>query len=85
MGPTNIPVLDADTNDTASTTLAHNESIYDLNCQQCDYKASQQSHIRQHMQNVHEGLKYDCTSCDYKNRDKSNLKRHIANAHLGVT
>ena len=37
---------------------------YDLNCQQCDYKASCQSHMRKHVKNAHEGFKYDCNSCD---------------------
>ena len=54
-------------------------------CDQCDYQTSSPSHLRQHTQNVHEGLKYDCTSCDYKSGDKSNLKRHIEKNHLGVT
>ena len=39
--------------------------------------SSYQSHIRQRVKNVHEGVKYDCTSCDYKSGDKGNLNRHI--------
>ena len=48
---------------------------YDLNCQQCDYKVLCQSHMRKHVKNVHEGLKYDCTSCDYNSGDR--LERSI--------
>ena len=39
----------------------------------CDYKASCQSHMRQHVKNVHEGFKYDCTSCNKNSGDKGNL------------
>ena len=68
-----------------SSVIAVNDDSFALNCQQCDYKASRQSHIRQHVLNVHKGFKYDCTQCDYKSGDKSNLKRHIEKEHLGIT
>ena len=46
----------------ASSVIAASGSSYDLNFQQCDYKSSCQSHMRQRVKNVHEGFKYDCTS-----------------------
>ena len=51
----------------ASSVIAASSSSYNLNCQQCDYKSSCQSHMRQRVKNVHERFKYDCTSCDYNN------------------
>ena len=66
----------------ASSVIAASGSSYDLNCQQCDYKFSCQSHMRQCVKNVHEGFKYDCTSCDYKSGDNGNLNRHIQNKHF---
>ena len=77
----NIQESNADKEQETTSVVAE----YGLDCQQCDYKASYHSHMRQHVQNVHEGVKYDCANCDYKNGDKSNLKRHIEKAHLGVT
>ena len=53
-------------------------------CDQCDYQTSSPSHLRQHTQNVHEGLKYDCTICDFRYSDKSNLKRHLNTKHKGL-
>ena len=41
--------------------------------------------MRQHVTNVHEGIKYDCTSCDYKSGDKCNLNRHIQRKHFVIT
>ena len=67
--------------------LARNikNSSEDLACDQCDYDAGSFANLRQHKQNVHEGLKYDCTSCDFKTGDKGNLKKHVQKDHLGVT
>ena len=76
---------DSDSKNEPNRIIALNDSINALNCQQCDYKASNKSHMRQHVQNVHKGLKYDCTNCDYKSGDKSNLNRHMNKYHLGVT
>ena len=68
----------------ASSVIAASGSSYDLNCQQCDYKSSCQSHMRQRVKNVHEGFKYDCTSCDYKSGDNGNLNRQIQNKHFVI-
>ena len=79
-----ISVSDTDKEkDTTSLTAVY--SFKGSNCQECDYIGSWPSHMKQHMQNVHGGLKYDCANCDYKSGDKSNLKRHIEKIHLGVT
>ena len=76
----------------ASSVIAASGSSYDLNCQQCDYKSSCQSHMRQRVKNVHEGFKYDCTSCDYNSGDRlersiyqRNIYLYTMGSHLNVT
>ena len=69
----------------SSEIVALKDSSRASKCNQCDYQTSKGSHLRQHQQNVHEGMKYSCTSCDYKSGKKSNLQRHIEKDHLGVS
>ena len=54
-------------------------------CQFCDYRPANRRHLKQHVRNVHQGLKYVCMHCDYKTGDKSNLKKHIEKIHMGIT
>ena len=54
-------------------------------CPFCDYRPANRSNIKQHIKNVHQGLKYECSHCDFKSGDKSNLKKHIEKYHLGIT
>ena len=68
----------------SSEIVAFEDSSKAFKCNKCDYQTYKGSHLRQHKQNVHEGLKYNCTSCEYKSGDKSNLKRHFEKDHLGV-
>ena len=35
-------------------------------CQFCDYRPAYKSHLKQHVKNVHQGLKYECSHCDFK-------------------
>ena len=79
-----ISVSDTD-QEKETTSLTAVNSFNGLKCQQCNYIGSCPSHLKQHMQYVHEGLKFDCANCDYKSGDKSNLKRHIEKNHLGIT
>ena len=65
-----------------SCVIAVSGYSYDLNCQQCDYKASCQSHMRKHVKNVHEGLKYDCTSCGHNSGDRLERSIHQRNIYL---
>ena len=44
-------------------------------CPFCDYRPANRSNIKQHVKNVHQGLKYECSHCDFKSGDKSNLKK----------
>ena len=56
-----------------------------IQCPFCDYKPANTGKIKPHVENVHQGLKYNCTKCDYKDGDKSNLKKHMERVHFGVT
>ena len=53
-------------------------------CPFCDYRPANRSNIKQHIKNVHQGLKYECSHCDFKSGDKSNLKKHILTHQKGV-
>ena len=33
---------------------------------QCNHKATKQSNLKEHIESVHEGVKYPCSQCDYK-------------------
>ena len=55
-------------------------------------QTSCQSHMKKHMKNVHEGLKYDCTSSDYNSGDRlersiyqRNIYLYTMGSHLNVT
>ena len=50
-------------------------------CNQCDYKAVRQTHMRIHQQSVHEGIKYKCNQCEYQATQRSNLKKHQQSKH----
>lgn len=40
----------------------------------CDYQATQQFCLKQHMKTKHEGVRYDCNMCDYQATQKSALR-----------
>jgi uncharacterized Zn-finger protein len=42
------------------------------------------SDLKQHMDGVHLGVKFDCLECDYKATEKSHLTRHINSIHRGI-
>ena len=54
-------------------------------CENCQYKTSHLSHLKQHKAAIHEGVRYSCDSCDYKSTHPSNLKKHKESIHEGVT
>ena len=45
-------------------------------CNQCNYKATQQSNLKTHKQSKHEGVKYSCDECEYQEGFQSALKTH---------
>ena len=50
----------------------------------CDYQATTQSYLKQHIQSKHEGVKYPCNHCDYKFTSQGSLTRHIQSVHEGI-
>ena len=52
-------------------------------CNQCDYKAKRQSHLKRHIQSKHEGIKYPCNQCVSHFVDRKGLQKHIAK-HAGL-
>ena len=71
---TNVKTIAAEPN---NLEILRNEG----QCQFCDYRPANRGNIKQHVENVHQGLKYECTHCEFKSGDKSNLKRHIEKNH----
>ncbi|KAL3271180.1 hypothetical protein HHI36_021677 [Cryptolaemus montrouzieri] len=54
-------------------------------CTECDYEALRKSHLKDHVNSVHLGIKnYKCNQCDYQASRKSHLKVHVNNIHLGI-
>ena len=52
-----------------------------FHCHHCDYQATDKHHLIQHIQSLHEGIKYPCPHCDYQARAKPALKKHILGKH----
>jgi len=55
-----------------------------FNCSKCDYKCKYNSHMKQHLWQVHyigEGKIFKCNECDYECKSNSSLKRHLWHVH----
>ena len=55
-----------------------------FSCDQCGHKVGQEKSLLEHIQAIHEGVKFHCPLCDSKFRDKSYIKKHIQSKHLGI-
>ena len=64
------------------TKFKHEGVYYD--CNQCDYQATTQGNLTQHIHSKHEGVKYACNQCDKQFTQQSNLRTHIQSIHEGV-
>ena len=54
-------------------------------CQECDYKKHQNSHLKEHIQSKHGGVKHPCQECDFPSIIlKSSLGKHIQSVHKGI-
>ncbi|KAL3273507.1 hypothetical protein HHI36_014947 [Cryptolaemus montrouzieri] len=53
-------------------------------CNLCDYQTFYKHHLTDHMNRVHNGIKYKCTQCDYQAKRKDYIKEHIESVHLGI-
>ena len=40
--------------------------------------------VYNHIQSVHDGVKYPCTQCEYQASEKPNLYRHMNSIHHGI-
>ena len=58
----------------------HNESEH-KQCPQCKYEARVPSHLRSHIEEVHENFKFQCLLCDYQNYRRSQMRKHLALTH----
>ena len=52
-----------------------------LSCESCNYKTTDRSNLKKHVQSIHEGKKEHCNECLYAASSKGNLKKHITNKH----
>ena len=50
-------------------------------CSQCGKHYASQYGLRNHIEIVHEGVKYACNQCDYQASQQGNLKNHIQSKH----
>ena len=55
-----------------------------LNCDQCNFRATNKGNLTAHMKSKHEGIKYPCAQCDYEAKWKGNLSAHIRSHHKGL-
>ena len=53
----------------------------EYNCEKCDYKTKQRSHLVSHTKAMHEGIKFPCDKCDYKAGYNHHLNLHKRRKH----
>ena len=46
-----------------------------------DLEANFAGHLKEHVESIHEGVRYSCDQCDYRATTKGNLKRHEMSKH----
>jgi len=55
----------------------------DFECMECPFATSTEVYLKNHMTNVHAGIKYQCNHCRKEFSQKSTLKYHIDAKHKG--
>ena len=60
------------------------QSFIQLDCDQCEYKATQKFNLRMHVQLKHEGFVYSCDQCDYKASYKHAFRIHKQSIHEDI-
>jgi KRAB domain-containing zinc finger protein len=65
--------------------IRHNhKSENDLHvCHICAYKAKSKANMKEHIECVHEKLRFQCQVCEKEFSSKSKLKSHVKLSHLG--
>ena len=56
----------------------------DYPCNQCEYKATKQGHLKTHIESVHEKVKYPCNQCGKQFTQEFTRKRHVESVHEKV-
>ena len=63
---------------------AGEERMY--NCNECKYKTKHPSHIKRHVEAIHDGVKkFTCRLCDYRATQSTHLKHHMTSKHYKVS
>ena len=52
-----------------------------LQCEQCDFKLTSQTHLNRHKEMQHEAKSNKCEQCEFKSTSKTQLKRHKEMQH----
>ena len=50
-------------------------------CEKCIYRSKHKSHLKEHVEQQHSGLRYDCDGCDFQSSHKKDVKRHKLRKH----
>ena len=50
-------------------------------CDQCGFSCKGKSHLNEHIESVHEGIRYPCDSCDFVAVNKVTLRHHRTKKH----
>ena len=57
---------------------------YQFQCQLCDKRFKNNLTLKNHIESVHNGVKYTCEQCFKQFTDRGSLSKHIKNIHEGV-
>ena len=65
--------------------LIHKKSLHTedtkIVCKECGKEVSNKYVLRNHVNNVHKGVKYKCNICDKEYGDKGTVRKHIRSFH----
>jgi len=53
-------------------------------CEVCNRTFKSRQNLKQHIESVHQKVRYDCDQCDHRASTKSNLRCHKASQHEGI-
>ena len=67
--------------------LKHNRKVHEniveiAECELCNFKGSNNTTLKIHMESIHQGVKYCCSKCDKQFTQKTHLRTHFKSAHL---
>ena len=83
-------INDRDMSDSSDGEIRMNESQFQKKsdgmfiCDQCESQFTEKIKLIQHIQSIHEGVRYACNQCDYQATRQYHLKTHILSFHEGV-